>query len=114
MIRSTAYALRLLRREGFLHEAGHPAEPPFWTISTDPDCGGDPSAHHVSESLARSLVRRGIVTPIGDEGVFVLTSGLSGPTASASSSAGAAASPQPSRRPAARGRRPTAAADRPR
>lgn len=73
MIRSTAYALRLLRREGFLNESVHPAEPPFWTISRDPQLAGDPSAHHVAEQVALDLVTSGAVTSIGDEGTFVLT-----------------------------------------
>jgi hypothetical protein len=112
MIRSTAYALKLLRREGFLNEAAHPAEPPYWTISTDPELAGDPSAHHVAESVAWRLVESGAVRHIGD-GCFVLTGRPSDPPATASSSP-PPASPRASSRPSARALRPTAAADRPR
>jgi hypothetical protein len=78
MIRTIAGAVRALRREGFLNESVHPAEPPFWTISRDPQLAGDPSAHPVAEQVALDLVASGTVRSLGDEGTFVLTADPSG------------------------------------
>lgn len=65
MIRTTADAIRALRRHGHLVQSRNPCDGDTWTVASDPDEPGARGAQVVPESIAHDLIRRGMVEVVG-------------------------------------------------